>query len=218
MNSARFRHSRRMRRCLVLALCLVPALAMGQSVALKYDAFIGVAHAGEIRVQVARDAQSYQVRGQARARGLVELLKDTRGWFSAAGRLESGQPLPETYEYYQKDKSKERFISVAGGQLTYVKDGASRPPVAALPGTDLVTALWVEPRCEDLTEVHTGRSAYAFTLLEQAEGVCRFRVKEDDEDEPPFSLDVEYGERGGVRVPVSIRSTGGWAGRIVLVE
>ncbi len=206
------------RLCYLLLLLSLPLGAAAQAVDLRYDAYVGPAHAGVIKVQLEVDQQAYSVYGQARSKGLVEMIKDTRGWFSARGRMEGGEPQLDVYEYFQKDNSKERFVSVAGGQLRYVKDGKTRPAAPVHPGLDLVTALWVVGDCRALSQVHTGRSAYAFRFIDQDAGVCRFAVQEDDEDEEPFELDVAYGERSGLRVPLSIRSTGGWAGRIVLIE
>jgi hypothetical protein len=206
------------RFCCQLCLLLLPFGADAQSVDLRYDAYVGPAHAGVINVQLEVDQRAYSVYGQARAKGLLELIKDTRGWFSARGRMAAGEPQLDVYEYFQKDNSKERFVSVAGGQLRYVKDGKARPAAPVHPGLDLVTALWVSADCRALRQVHTGRSAYEFRFVEQEAGVCRFVVQEVDEDEEPFELDVAYGERAGLRVPLSIQSTGGWAGRIVLIE
>ena len=195
------------------------APAAASSLQLRYEAFVGVAHAGTITVQVDRSAQSYAVRGEARSKGLLEMLKDVRGWFGAKGLLsENGTPEAELYEYYQKDNSKERLITVAGDELRYVKNGEERPQQPAHPGLDLVTALWVLGDCAEMSEIHTGRSGYDFQLTSTEGDTCRFTVQERDEDEAPFELQLDYGERDGQRVPIKIRSTGGWAGRLVLVD
>ncbi len=202
----------------VLSLASFCCTALANPVTLRYDAFVGMAHAGEITIELRRDERTYAVRGDARSRGLMELLKDTRGWFAARGRIELGEPQLDVYEYYQKDNSKERFISVSGGEVTYVKNGRARPPSPAHTGTDLVTALWVVQDCASLGDVHTGRRGYRFALQNDADGVCQFTVAEDDSSEEPFDLDVEYGQRHGVRVPISIRSGGVWPGELRLVD
>ncbi len=207
---------------LCIGLTVLASLGLGtvnaQPATLRYDAYVGMAHAGVINVVVERDEQSYLVRGDAESRGLMELIKATRGWFSANGHFKDGTLHPDKYEYYQKDSGKEKFVSVTDGQVKYIRDGRERDLTDAPIGTDLVSALWASSECSAIAQVHTGRSGYAFMLLDEAESVCHFSVQEDDEDEVPFEVDIEYGERQGLRVPIVIRSTGGWAGRLQLVE
>ncbi len=202
----------------IIVLLTLSFAAHAQSVVLKYDAFVGPAHAGVIVVEVEAEGGAYEVRGRARSKGLMEFFKETRGWFSVRGRLTPDGPQTDFYEYYDKDRERERYITVAGSDVTYVKNGQRRANEPRLPGSDLVTALWIVDECAALDDVHTGRDGYAFTLKEDGGGFCRFEVQENDEDEPPFELRVDYGQRGGRRVPVDIRSGGGWAGRLTLVE
>ena len=198
---------------LVLPVTAEPVMqpAFGE-VMLRYDAFLGSTRAGVVKVALTRDGDRYAVRGEAKSKGLMETLKSLKARFSASGTLADGEPHPERYEYYQKDNSKERLISVRDGEVSYQKNGEVRPTRPALPGMDMVTALWVAEDCHSVNEVHTGRSAYHFSVLAASPNECHYRVEEEDEE--PFELAIRYGQRDGVRVPLLISSKGGWGGQI----
>ena len=197
------------------ALLVLSLPAFAKSIELHYLAYMGTAEAGEIRLSIDLTGAEYVVQGEAMSLGLMELIKALRARFTATGTVSAGRPQPTRYEYHQRDNSKERLVTVANGEVTYLKNGEQRPNEAVKPGIDLVSALWMAPACKDLGNVHTGRSAYVFSLTKASGDQCEFRVVREDET---FDVAIEFGNRGGLRVPVSISSTGFFAGEIRLVE
>jgi len=189
--------------------------AFAKSIELHYMAYMGTAEAGEIRLSMDVSGTEYVVQGEAVSLGLMELIKALRARFTAKGTVSAGGPQPTSYEYHHRDNSKERLVTVADGEVTYRKNGEQRPNAAVKPGIDLVSALWMAPACKDLGNVHTGRSLYVFSLTKGSGDQCEFRVVSDDET---FDVAIKYGSRGGLRVPVSISSTGFFAGEIRLME
>lgn len=197
----------------VLASFASPVFA--KSIELHYMAYMGTAEAGEIRLSIDVTGAEYVVQGEAASLGLMELIKALRARFSAKGTVSDGRPRPVSYEYHHRDNSKERLVTVANGEVTYRKNGEQRPNETVQPGIDLVSALWMSPPCSDLGNVHTGRSLYVFSLTEGSGDQCTFRVVRKDET---FDVAIRYGNRGGLRVPVSISATGFFAGEILLLE
>ena len=186
-----------------------------KSVELHYMAYMGTAEAGEIRLSIDVTGAEYVVQGEAMSLGLMELIKALRARFTAKGKVSTGAPQPTSYEYHHRDNSKERLVTVANGEVTYRKNGEQRPNQPVKPGIDLVSALWMSPPCNDLGNVHTGRSLYVFSLTEGSGDQCTFRVVSDDET---FDVSIKYGNRGGLRVPVRISSTGFFAGEVRLID
>lgn len=186
-----------------------------KSIELHYMAYMGTAEAGEIRLSIDVTGAEYVVQGEAMSLGFMELVMALRARFTAKGKVSAGHPAPTSYEYHHRDNSKERLVTVANGEVTYRKNGEQRPNEPVQPGIDLVSALWMSPPCNALGNVHTGRSLYVFSLTEGSGNQCTFKVVSDDET---FDVAIKYGNRGGLRVPVSISSTGFFAGEVRLIE
>jgi hypothetical protein len=197
------------------ALVCLSSPVFAKSIELHYMAYMGTAEAGEIRLSIDVTGAEYVVQGEAMSLGLMELIKALRARFTAKGRVSGGSPQPTSYEYHHRDNSKERLVTVANGEVTYRKNGEQRPNQPVQPGIDLVSALWMSPPCTDLGNVHTGRSLYVFSLTEGSGDRCTFKVVSDDET---FEVAIQYGNRAGLRVPVSISSTGFFAGEVRLIE
>ncbi len=189
-----------------------------QSLNLNYVASMGGAEAGVISVNMDVKGADYALTGSAESRGLMEMLKGLRVRFAVTGKLINKLPTTGQYEYHHRDNSKERLIRVAKGEVSYTKNGEVRPNVPSKKGVDLVSALWMAQTCESLTDVHTGRTQYTFSLLEGSGDRCHYSVVSDDEDDGTFDVDIRYTRRAGVRVPEVITSTGVFAGTIQLTE
>lgn len=208
-------------RLLALAFGLLSGAAspaFAQTVNLQYLASMGGAEAGVIAVNLEVKGADYAVSGSAESRGLMEMIKGLRVRFAVTGRLVGGLPATGEYEYHHRDNSKERLIRVANGEVSYTKNGEVRPNMPSKKGTDLVSALWMAQSCESLTDVHTGRTQYTFSLIEGSGDRCHYSVVSDDEDDGTFDVDIHYTRRAGLRVPETITSTGVFAGTIRLSD
>jgi len=202
----------------VLVFGLFAGQAFAQTVNLHYVASMGGAEAGVINVAIDAKGAEYKVVGSAESRGLMEMVKGLRVRFDVSGRVVGKGPVTGVYEYHHRDNSKERLIRVANGEVAYTKNGEVRPNVPSKKGVDLVSALWMAQSCESLTDVHTGRTQYTFTLLEGSANRCHYSVVSDDEDDGTFDVDIRYTNRAGLRVPELITSTGVFAGTISLTD
>jgi hypothetical protein len=128
-----------------------------------------------------------------------------------------GVPVLEEYFHRTRDKRRTREVHIADGALVVVKNGAARDPRAPLPGLDLLSALFIYGRCDERVELHTGRRPFLLERLAAAsEEGCRYQVTDEDED--TYTVDVRYGLRDGVRVPVVLEFSGMLSARIVLRE
>lgn len=188
-----------------------------QTVNLNYLASMGGAEAGIITVNIEERGGDYAVSGSAESRGLMEMIKGLRVRFAVSGRLVGGLATTVDYEYHHRDNRKERLIRVANGEVSYTKNGEVRPNMPSKKGTDLVSALWMAQSCASLTDVHTGRTQYTFSLVEGSGDRCHYSVVSDDEDDGTFDVDIRYTRRAGLRVPETITSTGFFAGTIRLL-
>lgn len=207
-----------LQRCL-FSLPLLFIVPVGAHAAeLQYEASMGGAEAGVIALSVVRKGSEYRVVGTAESRGLMEMLKGLRVRFAVDGMLVGNLPRTGTYEYHHRDNSKERLIRVVDGEVSYTKNGEVRPNMPSKKGIDLVSALWMAQTCESLTDVHTGRTQYTFSLVKGSGDTCSYSVVSDDPDDGTFEVDIRYTHRDGLRVPEVLSSTGVFAGVIRLID
>ena len=202
------------------------------AVVLRYDAFVGGAKVGEARVHVVIDDGRYQIQGSARTLGLLDTFSDWRNRFSARGeiktrgeisargetkssgegKVEGIQPL--SFSYLEKDRDKRREVLVQEGALQVIKNGKVRPTLPAPAGLDVLTGLFVLPRCQGDQLLHTGRHHYRLTRLESQPGRCRYVVIDDDNDR--YEVSVAFVSRGGIVVPHRVAVDGFLTGTVVL--
>ncbi|MFK7914351.1 MAG: DUF3108 domain-containing protein [Pseudomonadales bacterium] len=193
---------------------------------LTYEASIAGAPAGVATVAVARSAQLYRIAGQARATGLLDALSPWRARFWAAGDLVDGVPAPRTYRYVERGRDKRRDVTVSDGLLTVIKNDKQRPTRPSLPGLDVLTALFVEPRCAESLRLHTGRHGYRLQTAAAAASLpetktsaasrCSYRVVDEDQDS--FKAQLQFGPVNGHQVPTRIAVTGALSGVMELTD
>jgi hypothetical protein len=187
----------------------------GSEITLRYQAYVAGAPVGEATVTVTVVDDHYQVVGDARSNGLLRGFSQWRNRFAAHGRLHDAGPQPITFNYSERDSRKTRDVAVREGVLEQTKNGRQRPQREAPSGSDVVSALFVAPRCEDDHQLHTGRYAYMLTRLDAGPGSCRYLVTDDDDDS--FEIELEFGDHGGLVVPQSITVYAWLTGRVELV-
>lgn len=190
--------------------------AAGAEVTLRYQAYVAGAPVGEATVTVAVMDDHYQVVGDARSSGLVRGFSQWRNRFAAHGRLNDAGPAPISFNYSERDRRKTRDVAVREGVVEQTKNGKQRPQLDAPSGSDVVSALFVAPRCEDDHQLHTGRYAYMLTRLQGDPGSCRYLVTDDDDDS--FEIELEFGRHAGLVVPQRITVYAWLTGRVELVE
>lgn len=204
-------------------------------VTLNYDAYMGNAKAGAAVIRLSKTDEGYEVSGTAQSLGLLESLKRWRARFASIGRYICGVPRMLSYRLLETDDRKRREVAIDNGELTEIKNGKRRPTRPALPGRDVLTALFVDGRCESYMQMHTGRHGYDLRLeqalaadgsalpADMSAGVdtadvaaCRYRITDEDDDH--ITAEIRFTQRHGFRVPQSIEARGFLAGRLVLTD
>lgn len=211
MNDARSGRLRRLWRTLVVSAGMSLAAASFAdrpasdappavgSVTLHYRAFVAGAPVGEASITLSLGDGGYEISGEARSDGWLEGFSDWRNRFFARGGRRDAGPVLREFRYRETDGDERRDVVVRSGVLQVTKNGRERPQRTAPAGPDLISALFVEPRCRDEQAVHTGRHSYRLRRLDTGPAACRYRVL--DEDDETFRMDLVLGRYAGVIVP-----------------
>ena len=170
-----------------------------EAVSLHYRAYLAGTPVGRATVRLAVAGDGYRIEGEAASEGWVSGVTRWRNRFRAEGRLTDAAPLPRDFSYTETDRGKEHRVSVRDRVLQVVKNGKRRNPRPAPDGADVLSALFVQPSCLPERLVHTGRHLYRLTRLAGGDGVCRYRVVDDDDD--AFEVAVDLIRHAGLTVP-----------------
>ena len=102
--------------------------------------------------------------------------------------------------------------------LRVTKNHKKRDPRPALPGIDLLSALFLIPQpCEEALQVHTGRDGYRFNLSAQlGELGCRYNVRSDEERD--YQLVIAYRRLADLLIPQRIDIDGPLNGYLILTK
>jgi len=181
-----------------------------------YEGYVAGVRVGSATVKLAIADARYQVSGNAAADGVVEWFSDWRSEFAALGQLEADAPILSEYAYTQHDGKSRREVRVRDGRVRYRKN--QRPPrnSPAFDSPDLLTALFVQPRCKARWWVNTGRRNYRLERRAADPDVCRYEVF--DRHEESFRIDLVLGQRNGLTIPVAMTVRGLVRARLVLVD
>lgn len=193
-----------------------PAAEAAPAVALRYRAYLAGAPVGRATVRVWLGSDGYRVEGEAASEGWMDGVTRWRNRFRAEGDLVDATHQPAHFGYVETDRDKKRQVSVRDRILRVVKNGKIRPPQPAPPGADVLSALFVQPSCLPEQQVHTGRHVYRLTRLGDEDGVCRYRVVDDDDEF--FEVAVNLIRRAGLMVPGRITFRGWVSGSIELAD
>lgn len=185
------------------------------AVSLHYRAYLAGAPVGWATVRLALAAEGYRIEGEAASEGWMNGVTRWRNRFRAEGSLTEAAPLPVDFSYVETDRGKEHRVSVRDRILQVVKNGKRRDPRPAPDGADVLSALFVQPSCLPERRVHTGRHLYRLTrLVTGDDGVCRYRVIDDDDE--TFEVAVDLIRHAGLTVPGRITFHGWVSGSIEL--
>jgi hypothetical protein len=203
-------------------------------VRLQYEASIAGAPAGTATVamalspvatDLATTPMRYRLVGQAKAEGLLDAISPWKSNFWVSG-LRTPQGIADLdYRYIEQGRNKQREVRVQNRTLRVVKNGRQRPERPALPGLDVLSALFAVATCPATLTLHTGRHGYALQAPALPEGApealrpdyprrCRYTVTDDDQDR--FEIAIEFETLAEVRVPARIEVSGALTGVLAL--
>jgi hypothetical protein len=220
----------RMHRALKSAtatLTLICAAPAASAATLHYGAYFAGAQVGQGEVEIHVEGGRYAISGEAWATGLIRTATHWRSDFSASGRFDAGDVVPETYQFSTTRRGdRSRTTRVVDGRVETFRDGRRRRSREAPDGLDVLTALFFAGGCETLDELHSGTSRYQLSLRDRhasdardGSGYverCEFEVVDNDGD--GYRIDIHMGEHNGHRVPLRIDVGGFISGSVRLLE
>jgi len=176
-----------------------PVDADGGDTTLRYQAYVAGALVGDATITVAIMGDRYQVVGDARSTGVLKRFSKWQNRFAAHGVLDDAGSSPRAFYYTERNRSKVRDVAVRDGTLHVTKNGKQRAEREAPDGHDVLSALFVSPRCDEARLLHTGRYLYRLERLEYDGESCRYRVTDEDDDS--YEIELQLTRVNGLLVP-----------------
>ncbi len=199
---------------------------------LRYEAYIAGINAGRARLRLRSAGAYYEVDGSARSKGLWEKLDKWRAKFGVHGQRLGRSLQPARFFSLQTTDKKRREVVVEDGVLRVTKNAKIREPRPALPGFDLLSALFFLPPCAGSVDIHNGRDGYHLRLQGSAAATagvdaatagvtaadsalqCAYDVIDEDGD--TYVMTIDFRQIGSFTVPSEIVISGVVSGRLLL--
>ena len=138
---------------------------------LVYSVRIAFLDTGDFHFKRSSSHSTYFFSGHFKTKGLINKYYRWKGDFAAIGSLESGSPRME--KYYSRSESKDHELKVVvleSEGIRFLPPGGETFQFADRPkGDDLVTALFLTPRCYDGTHVNDGEDTFEVFLTKVKE-------------------------------------------------
>ncbi|NKB99002.1 MAG: DUF3108 domain-containing protein [Pseudomonadales bacterium] len=187
----------------------------------RYDAKMAFLKAGELRLNLEREGESYQVEGQFKTSRALSPYYTWNGVFAAVGRWSPfGGPVTTAYMSQTTGKDHDLKIVLTYPDATRVLEGAEDEfeSIDRPGGIDLISALFFSPSCYQGGLVHDGEDSYTLSLnSERNHGFnggrkyfkgevtsCDYRVI--DHKQRQRRVIVSMAELGGTKVAVQVRA------------
>tara|TARA_A100001011_G_scaffold260187_1_gene268685 strand:+ start:428 stop:1114 length:687 start_codon:yes stop_codon:yes gene_type:complete len=157
-----------------LGLLLVLSLSVCAGVierGLVYSVRIAFLDAGNFHFKLSSSSTRYSFFGHFETKGLINKYFSWKGDFAAIGSLENGSPTME--KYYARSESKDhelKLVVLRSEGLRFLPAGEKVFQFADRPqGDDLITALFLSPRCYDGKYVNDGEDTFEMFLIKAKE-------------------------------------------------
>ena len=161
-------------RLFSLGLLLVLSLSVCAGVierGLVYSVRIAFLDAGNFHFKLSSSSTRYSFIGHFETKGLINKYFSWKGDFAAIGSLENGSPTME--KYYARSESKDhelKLVVLRSEGLRFLPAGEKVFQFADRPqGDDLITALFLSPRCYDGKYVNDGEDTFEMFLIKAKE-------------------------------------------------
>ena len=161
-------------RLFSLGLLLVLSLSVCAGVierGLVYSVRIAFLDAGNFHFKLSSSSTRYSFFGHFETKGLINKYFSWKGDFAAIGSLENGSPTME--KYYARSESKDhelKLVVLRSEGLRFLPAGEKVFQFADRPqGDDLITALFLSPRCYDGKYVNDGEDTFEMFLIKAKE-------------------------------------------------
>ena len=138
---------------------------------LVYSVRIAFLDTGDFHFKRSSSQSTYFFSGHFETKGLINKYYRWKGDFAAIGSLENGSPRME--KYYSRSESKDHELKVVvleSEGIHFLPPGGKTFQFSNRPkGDDLVTALFLTPRCYDGTHVNDGEDTFEMFLTKAKE-------------------------------------------------
>ena len=138
---------------------------------LVYSVRIALLETGEFHFKRSSNHSRYSFSGHFETKGLINKYYRWKGDFAAIGSLENGSPKME--KYYARSESKDhelKLVVLEPEGVRFLPPGGKTFQFSDRPkGDDLVTALFLTPRCYDGPHVNDGEDTFEMFLIKVKE-------------------------------------------------
>ena len=156
--------------CLLLILSLSVS-AESKELNFVYTVRIAFLDSGYFNFKRSSSSSRYSFSGHFETKGLINNYYRWKGNFSAIGILENGYPKME--KYYARSESKDhelKLVVLEAEGVRFLPPGGKTFQFSDRPkGDDLVTALFLTPRCYDGEHVNDGEDTFEIFLTKVRE-------------------------------------------------
>ena len=138
---------------------------------LVYSVRIAFLDTGDFHFKRSSSQSTYFFSGHFETKGLINKYYRWKGEFAAIGSLENGSPKME--KYYARSESKDhelKLVVLEAEGVRFLPPGGKTFQFSDRPkGDDLVTALFLTPRCYDGSHVNDGEDTFEMFLTKVKE-------------------------------------------------
>ncbi len=186
-----------------------------------YDGNVGPVRVGLLEVELQITDDAYEMEGEIAGAGPIKRLLNWRGTFTAGGTFADERPVTSSYFFEQDEvrrKKKEvKRVTVSGPVTRITETDKEDLEFPTPPGNDMMTAILLDPSCDEAKDVHDGENSFILELyatkpernVKQGRNywtgtadLCRYKVMVDGKE--MRKLDLWIGEVDGRLAPVRI--------------
>ena len=185
---------------------------------LVYSVRIAFVDTGDFHFKRSSSHSRYSFSGHFETKGLINKYYQWKGDFAAIGSLENGSPKME--KYYARSESKDhelKLVVLDAEGVRYLPPGGKTFQFSDRPkGDDLVTALFLTPRCYDGSHVNDGEDTFEMFLTKVKEIKqkkekfgpilkCYYRVRDYKGRSRRLNVTVASSSRGPITQEVRVK-------------
>lgn len=152
--------------CWIALVCVADPAEEAQTRDTLFDIRVGFLKAGSLESNLLIKEDRYEFSGVMKTSKLVEHFFKWQGTFAAVGEFVDGNPTSGNYLVISDNKTRKnkKIVLKNKDETTVLRTGRSAKKIPAPIGLDLVSALLLLDRCQDVIKVHDGEDEYHLFL------------------------------------------------------